>query len=111
MVCPANLNETVLKNLILLLKSFRLLNVFSMLLLLVGLKVFNYHSFVQGGNYVFLRSTTAFIFFLMTVGLISIAGYLVNDIVDVEVDKINRPNKRLAFSKNILWGIYIFLNV
>ncbi len=100
-----------MKNLILLLKSFRLLNVFSMLLLLVGLKVFNYHSFVQGGNYVFLRSTTAFIFFLMTVGLISIAGYLVNDIVDVEVDKINRPNKRLAFSKNILWGIYIFLNV
>lgn len=81
-----------------------------MLLLLVGFRVYEFHLFVESGNYIFSRSTLEFIYLLITVGLISAAGYLVNDIVDVEVDKINKPNKKLAFSKNVLWGIYVLMN-
>lgn len=81
-----------------------------MLLLLAGLKVYKYHLFVKENNFVFIRTTQEFIILLLTVGLISAAGYLVNDIVDIDVDKVNKPQKKLAFSKKVLWFIYFLMN-
>lgn len=81
-----------------------------MLLLLVGLRVYKYHLFVEEGNYIFSRSTQEFIILLITIGLISAAGYLVNDILDVIVDEVNVPQKKLAFSNKILWSIYFVMN-
>ena len=99
-----------MKNLTLILKSFRLLNVFSMLFLLIGLRFYFWKHIAIQENYSFVRSNADFLLLLLIVGLISAAGYLVNDIFDVKVDKVNKPEKELAYSNPILWAIYLGMN-
>lgn len=82
-----------------------------MLLLLVGFRVYFYKHFISEGLAYFTRSNFEFSILLLVVGIISNAGYLVNDILDVEADKINKPNKKLPYSKNTLWIIYSFMNI
>lgn len=100
-----------MNNLILLLKSFRLLNVFSMLLLLVGLRFYFWKHIIPLEPQTFERTPLEFTLFLFIVGLISALGYLVNDIFDVNVDKVNKSYKKLAFTKPILWSVYIIGNI
>ncbi len=59
----------------------------------------------------FIRNDFDFYLLLITVGLISSGGYLVNDIFDVETDKVNKPEKQLPYSSNTRWIIYLMLNV
>ncbi|MCT4581538.1 MAG: UbiA family prenyltransferase [Flavobacteriales bacterium] len=82
-----------------------------MLLLLVGLRFYRFNLSVAYKSYFFSRSDVEFLILLVIVGLISAAGYLVNDIIDVDVDKVNRPNKSLAYSKKTSWIIYTAMNV
>jgi geranylgeranylglycerol-phosphate geranylgeranyltransferase len=45
---------------------------------------------------------------------ISSAGFIVNDIIDIEIDRINRPDRVLAsgqISIPMAWGLYILYNV
>lgn len=82
-----------------------------MLLLLVGFRFYRFNLSIEHKSYFFSRTNFDFFIFLLIVGLISAAGYLINDIVDVEVDKVNRPNKVLVYSRKASWGIYITMNV
>ncbi len=82
-----------------------------MLLLLAGLRFYFWKHFVKLEVYSFERSSTDFLYLLLTIGLISVGGYLVNDLFDIEVDKVNKPEKKLPFSKPVLWLIYIGVNV
>ena len=91
-------------------KSFRLTNVVSMLFLLIGFRVFYYHHFVQVGLANFNHNTIEFTLFVLSIGLITSAGYLVNDILDQKTDAINHPQKQLAFSNKKLWLLYFFIN-
>lgn len=84
-----------------------------MLFLLIGLRFYFWRHIAVDVYYYyyFERSHIDFFLLLLTVGLISAAGYLVNDIFDVKADKINKPEKRLPYSNSILWGIYAVMNV
>jgi 4-hydroxybenzoate polyprenyltransferase len=82
-----------------------------MLFLLIGLRFYFWKHFVSLDIYSFERSNTSFFLLLLAVGLISVGGYLVNDLFDVDVDKVNKPEKELAYSKSILWIIYFVVNI
>ena len=82
-----------------------------MLLLILGFRFYFYRHFVASGMGEFHRSNFHFAILLITIGLISSAGYLVNDIFDVETDKINKPNKKLPYSSDTRWIIYSFMNI
>lgn len=82
-----------------------------MLFLLVGLRFYFWRHTAVDVYHNFEQSHFDFFLLLLTVGLISSAGYLVNDIFDINVDKVNKPEKRLAYSSSILWGIYTVMNI
>lgn len=67
-------------------------------------KFFNLHSFFS-----------FFDFLLLTLSIICIAagGYVINDLKDVEADKINKPNKKIIHYKNEkrIFNIYIILTL
>lgn len=55
-------------------------------------------------------------FFLLVIATICIAaaGYIINDIYDVEADKINKPNKVIVgkyISENVAFWLFIALNI
>lgn len=55
-----------------------------------------------------------FVLFVLSIVLISAAGYVINDIYDIGIDKINKPNKLLigkSISKEKAYNIYTYLNV
>jgi geranylgeranylglycerol-phosphate geranylgeranyltransferase len=54
------------------------------------------------------------IFASLSFGLIASAGYIVNDIIDIKIDKINRPGRILPkgeLSLNQAWLIYFLFNI
>lgn len=81
-----------------------------MLFLLVGLRFYFWNNFVKLSLSSFERSISDFILLIISVGFISAGGYLINDIFDVDVDRVNKPAKKLPFSIPILWFIYFLLN-
>ena len=81
-----------------------------MLVLLIGLRFYFLNASTKGIVNLVGRTTTDFILLLFVVGLIAAAGYLINDLVDVEVDKVNKPEKKLAYTPPILYGIYVAMN-
>lgn len=55
-----------------------------------------------------------FTLILISIILITAAGYIINDYYDIEIDKINKPEKviiSIIFSKNQALIIYIFFNI
>ncbi len=49
----------------------------------------------------------------LAVMLVGASGYLINDLFDVAIDSVNKPNKVLidkVFSKKTVWTVYSFLN-
>ena len=55
-----------------------------------------------------------FTLFVSSIVFISAAGYIINDIYDVGIDKINKPNKVIInkhISKNVAYNLYTTLNV
>lgn len=82
-----------------------------MLFLLIGLRFYFWRHIAVDVYHNFKQSHFDFLLLLLTVGLISSAGYLVNDLFDIKADKINKPEKRLPYSNSILWGIYAVMNV
>jgi 4-hydroxybenzoate polyprenyltransferase len=49
----------------------------------------------------------------LAVMLVGASGYLINDLFDVAIDRVNKPNKVLidkAFSKKTVWTVYSSLN-
>ena len=55
-----------------------------------------------------------FALFVLSIVLISGAGYVINDIYDVGIDKINKPNKLIVskvISKDKAYNIYTYLNI
>lgn len=61
-------------------------------------------------------SLTSFEFFLLvfTTIIIAGAGYIVNDLYDYEIDKINKPDKQIIgnqISKAVAWRWYYILNM
>lgn len=82
-----------------------------MLGLLVGFRIYFYKHYVAEGLEAFARTNFDFTLLLLTIGIISSAGYLVNDIFDVETDKVNKPTKKLPYNKATLWVIYSSMNI
>ncbi len=61
-----------------------------------------------------LLSNTHFLLLLLASIFIAVAGYIINDLYDVEADSINKPNKLWVYdaaSKKRAIIIYIFLNL
>jgi len=55
-----------------------------------------------------------FLLFVLSIVLISGAGYVINDIYDVGMDKINKPNKLIigkTLSKEKAFNLYTYLNI
>ncbi len=83
-----------------------------MLLLLTGLRFYFWRN-VTGVdlNWVFFTSINDFVLLLFIIGVVAISGYLINDVLDVDSDKVNKPKKQLAFSRSLLIIIYLIFNV
>lgn len=92
-------------------QSFRLLNVTAMLLLLIGLRYFFYRNFSHDYILFFQRTTLEFCEFLLIVALVTIAGYIINDYYDDEVDKINCPNKVYVIPRDKVLFVYWLMNL
>lgn len=43
--------------------------------------------------------------------LLSAAGYLVNDMMNVQSDRINKPDKPLILAGKSIWALYLFMNL
>jgi 4-hydroxybenzoate polyprenyltransferase len=57
-------------------------------------------------------STFEFILFVLSVLLITAGGYIVNDLYDVQIDRINKPHKTYVgntISKSAAWKLYLGL--
>ena len=91
-------------------RSFRLLNVTAMLLLLIGLRYFFYRNFSNDYILYFQRTTIEFGVFLCIIALVTISGYIINDYYDYEVDKINCPNKVYVIPHDKMLFVYFILN-
>ncbi|MCK5908073.1 MAG: geranylgeranylglycerol-phosphate geranylgeranyltransferase [Flavobacteriales bacterium] len=55
-----------------------------------------------------------FALFVLSIVLISGAGYVINDIYDIGIDKINKPNKVIVnklISKEKAYNLYTYLNI
>ena len=55
-------------------------------------------------------STSIFSLVVLSTLLISAAGYVINDYFDLEIDKINKPEKK-HMSEKALYAIYWVLNI
>lgn len=91
------------------LKLIRFQNLMMIVLIMILTKYTLLHAF---GNY--LLSHLHFIGLIITVLLISAAGYIINDIHDVATDSINRPHKLLvtkSISTRRAWAYYWALTI
>lgn len=84
-------------------------------LIMVSLTMF-LTKYVLINSFIQLSFLTHFQFFLLVTSVIFItaSGYIVNDILDVKADKINKPNKvfiQNAISKKSAWISYFALNL
>lgn len=90
-------------------KIFRPLNVLSIVMLMIGIRVFHYNNILI--EYNFAKNNIQFSILIMLIGLITANGYLINDIIDVNTDKINRPNKNISISSKYLIILYIIISI
>lgn len=90
------------------LRLVRFLNLFIVLVTILGVVLF--HAKISNINFNELLNFNLFLFILSTL-LITAAGNIINDYFDIKADKINKPN-RLIISKNIKrrWAIVLHLS-
>ena len=91
------------------LKLIRYKNLLMVLLTMVLTKYVLIESFVERSY----LSNFHFSILALSVIFITAGGYVVNDIFDIETDKINKPNKVFVtktISKKNAWYVYIILN-
>ncbi|QTE23234.1 geranylgeranylglycerol-phosphate geranylgeranyltransferase [Polaribacter cellanae] len=91
------------------LKLIRYKNLLMVLLTMVLTKYAFIHSFIKNSY----LSNLEFIFLTLSVLLITAGGYIINDIFDIEADKINKPNKVFVttiISTKKAWNSYFLLN-
>ncbi len=72
----------------------------NLIVLVVSMVLFRY-SFVLPANYLQYDfapyfDTTGFILLVITTVLVAAGGYVINDVFDVEIDAINKPDKRIV---------------
>ena len=92
------------------LKLVRFKNLLIVIIMNVFIKIFIINKLVQ------INALNSFYFciYLTTLILIIAGGYIINDIYDVEIDKINKPKEMIVSSKistRIAWNIYFLLNI
>ena len=90
------------------LKLIRYKNLFMVLLTMVLTK----YALIQSYIYLSYLSNLEFITLVLSVVLITAGGYIINDIFDIEADKINKPNKvfiESTISLKNAWISYFFL--
>ena len=97
-------------NILNILKLIRIKNLFIVIIMNVFIKIFIINKLIE------LNALNSFDFciYLITLILIIAGGYIINDIYDVEIDKINRPKEIILSSKistRIAWRIYYLLNI
>ena len=59
-------------------------------------------------------NNTEFLFYLLALITIVSAGYIINDIYDIKIDKINKPETRIIekeLSKGLAFNAYYLLNL
>lgn len=82
---------------------FLLTRPLNLTLLVLGMVLFRY-SFVMPSNYLQYDfapylDTTGFLLLIITTLLVAAGGYVINDVFDVEIDAINKPQKRIVETK------------
>ena len=80
-------------------KLFRWPNLLMIILLEYLLKIAVIETFLSVQNIDFPISSVWFAILVISTVFIAIAGYLTNDISDIAIDKINRPNRALSSGK------------
>ncbi len=80
-------------------KLFRAPNLLIIIILEYLLKTAVFEKFLAIENIAYPISQLWFGIFVISTVFVAIAGYIVNDIADVEIDKINRPERALSSGK------------
>ncbi|WP_031425913.1 geranylgeranylglycerol-phosphate geranylgeranyltransferase [Flavimarina sp. Hel_I_48] len=84
------------------------------LLLLLLTQVLVHFGFLKALDFPVALSTLDFFILVMATLCIAAAGYVINDIEDVEIDRINRPKKRLIplkITEKRAFNYYLALNI
>jgi 4-hydroxybenzoate polyprenyltransferase len=91
------------------LQLIRYKNLFMVLLTMVLTKYALIHSFIEKSN----LSNLEFCLLSLSVLLITAGGYIINDVFDIEADRINKPKKvfiDVSISKKKAFYIYLILS-
>ena len=97
-------------NILNILKLIRIKNLFIVMIMNVFIKIFILNKLIE----INALNSFDFCIYLITLILIIAGGYIINDIYDVEIDKINKPNEIIVNSKistRVAWRIYYLLNI
>jgi len=96
------------------LRLTRLLNVL-ILVLLEALLFYGYFVFYANKtSYETVLSNSDFGIFMMISALLTIGGNVINDIMDIDIDEINKPDKRVVnktLSLKAAWSLYHTINL
>lgn len=80
------------------LKAFRWKNLSIIALIIICLKYFVFESLIKNGNYTQFESGFSFletVLLILSIALIAAGGYVINDINDIESDRINKTDESL----------------
>jgi len=92
------------------LKLIRFKNLLIITLIQVVIKFFLINAYLDNSA----LNNNEFLFYLLALITIVAAGYIINDIYDIEIDKINNPETRIIekeLSKDFSFKIYYLLNI
>ena len=92
------------------LKLIRFKNLLIITLIQVVIKFFLIKAYLDNSA----LNNNEFLFYLLALITIVAAGYIINDIYDIEIDKINNPETRIIekeLSKDFSFKIYYLLNI
>ena len=97
-------------NILNILKLIRIKNLFIVIIMNVFIKIFILNKLIE----INALNSFDFCIYVITLILIIAGGYIINDIYDVEIDKINKPDEIIVNSKistRVAWRIYYLLNI